>query len=91
MQVKKAGFLTKIVVLALLIAASVSYLRMQGMIANAQEELNTLRYQVADQTQVNADLRDAVEHSTDPNRQYDIARNELGLVAPGEKVIIFTD
>ena len=91
MQVKKAGFLTKIVVLALLIAASVSLLRMQGMIANAQEELDTLRLRVAGQTQTNADLRDAVEHSEDPTRQKDIARNELDLAAPGEKVIIFTD
>lgn len=91
MQVKKAGFLTKIVVLVLLIAASVSLLRMQGMIANAQEELDELKLQVAGQTQVNADLRDAVEHSGDPTRQRDIARNELGLAAPGEKVIIFTD
>ena len=46
MQVKKAGFLTKIVVLALLIAASVSLLRMQGMIANAQEELLELAEKV---------------------------------------------
>ncbi len=91
MQIKKAGFLTKIVVLALLIAASVSLLRMQGMIANAQEELNGLRFQVAGQAQINADLRDAVDHSEDPDRQHDIARNELGLAAPGEKVIIFTD
>ena len=91
MQVKKAGFLTKIVVLALLIAASVSLLRMQGMIANAQEELDTLKLQVASQTQVNADLRDAISHSNDPDWQADIARDELGLAAPGEKVIIFTD
>ncbi len=91
MEVKKAGFLTKLVVLALLIAASVSLLRMQGLIAQAQGELDDLKLQVANQTQINADLRDAVDHSGDPNRQHDIARNELGLAAPGEKVIIFTD
>ena len=55
------------------------------------EELDTLKLQVASQSQTNADLRDAVEHSEDPTRQKDIARNELGLAAPGEKVIIFTD
>ncbi len=91
MQVKKAGFLTKIVVLTLLIAASVSLLRMQGQIAQAQEERDALEFQVAQQTQVNADLRDAVEHSGDPQRRSDVARGELGLAAPGEKVIIFTD
>lgn len=91
MQIKKAGFLTKIVILALLIAASVTLLRMQGQIAQAQREREELQQQVSRQTQVNADLRDAVDHSGDPDRQADIARNELGLAAPGEKVIIFTD
>jgi cell division protein FtsL len=90
-QVKKAGFLTKIVVLVLLIAASVTLLRMQGQIAQAASERDALKSQVALQTQVNADLQDAIDHSDDPDRQADIARNELGLAAPGEKVIIFTD
>ena len=91
MRIKRAGFLTKIVVLTLLIAASVTLLRMQGQIVRAKEEQAELERQVARQTQVNADLQDAVEHSDDPDRQADIARGELGLVAPGEKVIIFTD
>ena len=69
MQIKKAGFLTKLVVLTLLVASVVSLLGLQG----------------------NADLRDAIDHSSDPDRQAAIARSELNLAAPGEKVIIFTD
>lgn len=91
MQIKKAGFLTKIVILTLLIAATVSLLRLRTQIQEAQVELEDKRLQIAQQTQVNADLRDAVDHSGDPARQADIARNELGLSGPGEKVIIFTD
>lgn len=91
MQIKKASFLTKLVVLTLLIAASVALLRLQGQITAAKAERDSLRVQLTNQIQVNADLRDAVEHSEDPQRQADIARNELGLAAPGEKVIIFTD
>lgn len=91
MQIKKAGFLTKIVILTLLIAATVSLLRLRTQIQEAQVELEDKRLQVAQQTQVNADLQDAVDHSDDPGRQADIARGELGLAAPGEKVIIFTD
>ena len=91
MQIKKAGLLTKLVVLTLLIAAAVSLLGMRSRIAQAQEELEEKRLQVANQTQVNADLRDAVDHSGDPARQADIARNELDWAAPGEQVIIFTD
>ena len=91
MRIGRAGFLTKLVVLALLIAASVALLRMQGQISVAQQELDGVKAQVADQKQVNADLQDAIDHSGDPDRQEDIARSELGLAAPGEKVIKFTD
>jgi len=91
MKFKKAGFLTKIVVLTLIVAASVFLLRMRGQVSQAQSELEAKRAEVAGQAQINADLQDAVEHSGDPQRQADIARDKLGLVAPGERVIIFTD
>ena len=91
MQIKKAGFLTKIVVLTLLVASAVSLLRLQGQISEAREEQAEMERKVAQQSQVNADLRDAIDHSSDPDRQEAIARGELGLTAPGEKVIIFTD
>ena len=85
MQIKKAGFLTKIV------ASAVSLLRLQGQISEAREEQAEMERKVAQQSQVNADLRDAIDHSSDPDRQEAIARSELNLAAPGEKVIIFTD
>ena len=91
MQIKKAGFLTKIVVLTLLVASAVSLLRLQGQISEAREEQDEMERKVAQQSQVNADLRDAIDHSSDPDRQEAIARSELNLAAPGEKVIIFTD
>ena len=91
MQFKRSSFLTKLVVVTLIIAATVTLLRMQGQIQQAQAELEEAKIQVARQIQRNADLQDAVDHSDDPQRQADIAREELGLVAPGEKVIVFTD
>ena len=91
MQIKKAGFLTKIVVLTLLVASAVSLLRLQGQISEAREEQAEMERKVAQQSQVNADLRDAIDHSSDPDRQEAIARSELNLAAPGEKVIIFPD
>ena len=91
MQIKKAGILTKLVVLALLIVSTVSLLGLQGRIGEAQKEQEEMARKVAQQSQVNADLRDAIDHSSDPDRQAAIARGELGLTAPGEKVIIFTD
>lgn len=91
MQIKKAGFLTKLVVVTLLITATVSLLQLQEQINQAQLDREDLQRRVAMQTQVNDDLRDAIDHSGDPDRQAEIARDELGLAAPGEKVIIFTD
>lgn len=91
MQLKKASFLTKLVVMVMLIAASVTLLRLQGQITAAKAERDALQLQLAQQIQKNADLQDAVDHSEDPERQADVARSELGLVAPGEKIIFFTD
>lgn len=90
-RTKKAGLLTKIVVLTLLIGATVTLLRMHRQILQAQGELEEKQLQVDEQSQVNADLQDAIDHSNDPDRQQDIARSEFGLVGPGDKVIVFTD
>ncbi len=91
MRIKKAGLVTKIVILALMIGLSLMLLDMGGQIAEAQEQKTELERQIAFQTQVNADLQDAVEHSDDPERQMNIARDDLGLVVPGEKVFHITD
>ena len=91
MKTKKAGILTKLVVLALLIAAATALLNLRSQILTAQKDLAEAQARVAAQTQVNADLADAVENSDDPERQADIARSKLGLVAPGERVFYFTN
>lgn len=91
MKVKKASLLTKIVVLALLIAAATALLNLQHKITAAQADLAQAQSEVAAQKQINADLADAVENSDDPDRQTDIARDKLGLVEPGEYVFYFTD
>lgn len=90
-KTKKAGFLTKIVVLALLIYMATALLDLRGLILSAREERDALEQQVADQSQRNAELADAVENSGDPGRVGDVAREKLGLVEPGEKVFVFTN
>lgn len=91
MKTKKAGILTKLVVLALLIATATALLNLRSQIAAAQQSLAEMEAQVAAQSQINADLADAVENSGDPQRQLDIARSKLGLVKPGERVFYFTN
>ena len=61
MQIKKAGFLTKIVILTLLIAATVSLLRLRTQIQEAQVELEdkveTLQHEQDMQTREMEKLR----------------------------------
>ena len=90
-RTKKAGLLTKLVILALLIYLATALLDMQSQIRQSQAERDSLSRQVAEQTQVNADLAEDVANPDDPQRIADIARDELGLVVPGEKVIIITN
>ena len=90
-KTKKAGMLTKLVILALLIYLATSLLDLQGRIRETQAERDALSRQVAEQTQVNADLAEDVANPDDPDRIADIARDKLGLVVPGEKVIVITN
>ncbi len=90
-RTKKAGLLTKLVVLALLIYLAIALLNLQGRIRQTQAERDSLSRQVAEQTQTNADLAEDIANPDDPDRIADIARDKLGLVVPGEKVFIITN
>lgn len=90
-KVKKAGLITKLVVLALLIGLSVTLLDMRGQLQDAESQRAALEQQKQAQVQTNADLRDAVENKDDPARQEAIARDDLGLVKPDEIIIKITD
>ena len=87
-KTKKAGILTKVVVLGLLVYLATVLLSLNGQIIAAEAERDTVKSQVAAQTQRNADLAEDVLHADDPERQEDIAREKLDLVLPGEKVFI---
>ncbi len=84
MRVTRASLLTKIVILALLIIVAISLLELNGRMDQARAKKEELSRQVAAQTQINANLKDAIEHSDDPLWIADVAREKLGLVAPGE-------
>ncbi|MCC8123078.1 MAG: septum formation initiator family protein [Oscillospiraceae bacterium] len=91
MKTKRASLLTKLVVLVLLIGLATALLNLRARIQTAQEDLDQITAQVTEQRQTNADLSQAVENKDDPERQQAIARDKLGLVLPGERVIYFTD
>ena len=83
MRFKQAGFLTKIVVLALLIYMTTSLLDLRGQIQATQSQRDTLAQQVADQRLENQELADAIEHSDDPEMLEQVAR-EKGYVKNNE-------
>lgn len=87
MRFKRAGFLTKIVVLALLIYMATSLLDLQGQIQATQSQRDTLVQQVADQRLENQALAEAIEHSEDPEMLEQVAR-EKGYVKQDE-ILIF--
>ena len=86
LKTKKAGLLTKIVVLALLIYLSITLLDLRSQIRTAEAERDARQQEVNAQIQTNAARSSMLERSSDPDALEDIARNKLGLVKPGEKV-----
>ena len=86
MRTKKAGIATKLVILILLLAVVLALLSVRTQMQTAQEKLDALEQQVYSQTEINAGLEEDIANSSDPAKIADIAREKLGLVAPGERV-----
>ena len=87
MRFKRAGFVTKLVVLALLIYLATSLLNLRGQIQGVEEVRDALARQVADQQLENQALADAIEHSDDPEMLEQVARYR-GLVKQGEELYV---
>ena len=85
---KRAGFLTKIVVLVLLIYMAVTLLELRGRIQALQEKGASLADQVNDQRWENRKLEDAIANSSDPDMLEQVARDR-GYVEQNE--ILFVD
>ena len=87
MTFKRAGFLTKIVILALLIYMAISLLDLRGKIQDVQTQRDVLARQVTDQQLENQKLADAIANSGDPEMQEQVARDR-GLVEANEELYI---
>ena len=87
MRTKKAGILTKIVVLVLLIYMAVTLLELRGRIQALQEKGDSLADQVNDQRWENRKLEDAIANSSDPDMLEQVARDR-GLVKANEELYI---
>lgn len=86
MKFKKAGLLTKLLILVMIVYAAYNIATVQANIAQARQSLTSLTQEVEDARQVNAQLTYEIEHKDDPETIEQIAREKLGLVKPGEKI-----
>lgn len=87
MQFKKAGFLTKIVVLVVLIYLATSLLDLRARLQHDLEEQGNLASQVEQLEQENTQLADAIENKDDPAVLEAVARDK-GFVKAGEKLFV---
>ena len=83
MQLKRAGFLTKIVVLALLIYLATSLLDLRSQIRETESLRNSLAEKVSSVELENRRLSDAIADSDDPATMEQVARDK-GYVQQGE-------
>ena len=87
MRMKKAGFLTKLVILALLIYMATALLDLRAQLQNDLEEQAALSAQVEGLEQQNVQLADAIENKDDPDVLEAVARDK-GFVKAGEKLFV---
>lgn len=89
MRVKRAGMLTKLLILILLVATVTTYLNLQSELRGLTAQQATLEKQNEKVRQENDSLSAAIAQKDDPERIAAVARERLGYVAPGE--IVFYD
>ena len=87
MTFKRAGFLTKIVVLALLIYMAISLLDLRGKIQEVEGQRADLARQVTDQRLENQKLEEAIAISSDPEMLEQVARDR-GYVEENETLFV---
>lgn len=82
----KLGFFTRLLILTLLAALGWQLWRLNDQVQLAQQERQQLQQQVQRQREENAALQEDIDDGGSQEKMEEIAREELGLVAPGDKV-----
>lgn len=85
---KKAGMgiFTRILILALLAALGWQLYHLHTQVENAQAQQQLLTAQVQTRQQENDQLEQSVQDGGSQEEKEKIARDQLGLVSPGERV-----
>ena len=82
---KHTSLIAALVVLIMLILVGMQLLRIRDQLIAARAERDVLAEQVAKQEQENRTLEAALERAEDPEYLQELARDELGMVSPGQK------
>ena len=89
MKLKQGGFLSKVVVVILLVFCVITLLNIRSRIQTAQTELEYYQHAVDEQRETNAALADDIANSGDPDTILAVAKDKMGLLEEGE--VIFYD
>ena len=83
-----SGFSVRLVILALLAVLGWQLWRTQDQLETARTQEQQLRQQVQLQQQANDALQKSIDQGGSQEEMERIARDELGLVTPGERVFV---
>ena len=86
MKLRKAGVVTTIVVVILLIYAAIRLVSIHMQIETAKENQTELEEQAETMETSNAEMEYALENSDEDDVIADIARDKLGLTYPDEQI-----
>lgn len=88
---RPSGKLTAIILLALFLGIGIQFLNMYGKLQEAREEEAVYAAQLADLQETNQRLAEDIANSQDPELIERVAREDLGMVDPGEKIFRFSN
>ncbi len=86
MKIKRAGIITKLVILILIVYAVITLITLRERIGEASAQESELEAARDDLRRTNENYRYEIDHSSDEDTIAEIARDKLGLVYPGERV-----
>lgn len=88
MKTERAGLTVKLVILFLLIALTLSLISVRGKLEEARQLRDATARQVQAQREINAGLAEDIAAGSGSESLFNIAREKLGLVEPGERVFV---
>lgn len=90
MSKRKMPVVIKIAMLAFLLYAAITIVRLQSQIAQKQAELDSLNQQVEEYQEANELLRQEMQNGITEEDISELARTELSYAEPGERVFVDT-